>query len=144
MTQDRFEHLADAYGGDIDRWPATEQATARAWFDANTGSAQALLDEAAGLDWILDAAPAVVTSPLLRDRIIAQAPKARRSIGRILVWASATGLMAACLAGVMLGARLSDRLMADPAAESITQTATAFDGSGSYFDTSTSTTGAAG
>jgi hypothetical protein len=44
----------------------------------------------------------------------------------------------------MLGANLSDRLLPDPAAESVAQTATAFDGAGGYFDTTLTTTGTTG
>lgn len=140
MTEDRFQTLADAYGGDIDRWPADEQAAARAWSAAHVKQALAILEEASSLDMMLDMAETAAPSPVLRDRIVAQALRAHRPMQRTLMWASATGLMAACLAGVMLGTHLSDRLLSDPAAESVTQTATAFSDQGSYFDTTPSTT----
>jgi hypothetical protein len=140
MIEERFQILADAYGGDIDRWPADEQAAARAWSAAHVKQALAILEDASSLDMLLDMAEAPVVSPVLRDRIVASALEAHRPMRRTLMWASATGLMAACLAGVMLGTHLSDRLLSDPAAEAVTQTATAFADQGSYFDTSTTTT----
>ena len=140
MIEERFQSLADAYGGDIDRWPAGEQAAARAWSVAHVKQALTILEEASSLDMLLDMAEPPVASPVLRDRIVATALLARRPMQRTLMWASATGLMAACLAGVMLGTHLSDRLLSDPAAESVTQTATAFADQGSYFDTSATTT----
>lgn len=34
MTPERFAHLADAYGADLQRWPAQEQGSARALLDS--------------------------------------------------------------------------------------------------------------
>lgn len=144
MIDERFRSLADAYGGDIDRWPADEQAAAHAWSAAHVKQALAMLEEASSLDILFDMADPPAASPVLRDRIVATALQARRPIQRALMWASATGLMAACLAGVMLGTHLSDRLLSDPASEGGIQTATAFADQGSYFDTSMTTTTTAG
>ena len=33
MTPERFEHLADAYGGDLRRWPEAEREAARRLLD---------------------------------------------------------------------------------------------------------------
>jgi ferric-dicitrate binding protein FerR (iron transport regulator) len=148
MTDDRFQILADTYGGDIDRWPADERDAARAWCAAHGRQALAVLEDAAALDLALDMAEPPPASPILRDRIIASALQARRPARRGLLWASATGLIAACAAGVIMGAQISDQVLSDPAAESVTQTATAFNETGSYFDTTTTTnspsTGTAG
>ena len=144
MIEERFQILADAYGGDIDRWPTDEQAAARAWSATHVKQALAILEEASSLDMLLDMAEAPVVGAVLRDRVVASALQTHRPMRRTLMWASATGLMAACLAGVMLGTRLSDRLLGDPAAEGVTQTATAFADQGSYFDTTTPTTTATG
>ena len=143
MMMQRFQALADAYGGDLARWPADEQADARAWRAANAAEALGILNEAGALDLLLDRGAVAAPGPVLRDRITASARQARKPV-RALLWASATGLMAACAAGLMLGATLSDRLLPDPAAESVIQTATAFDGAGSYFDTTLTSTGATG
>jgi hypothetical protein len=143
MMIERFQSLADAYGGDIARWPDDEQAGARAWQAANAAMALAILNDAQALDMLLDSATVASPGPVLRDRITGSARRVRKPV-RALVWASATGLMAACAAGLMLGANLSDRLLPDPAAESVTQTATAFDGTSGYFDTTLTTTGSAG
>jgi hypothetical protein len=142
MTEERFSALADAYGGDIARWPADEQADAKAWRVANAPRAVAILNEASTLDLMLGSAVVAAPGFVLRDRIVASARVARKPV-RTLLWASATGMMAACAAGVMMGVNMSDRLLPDPAAESVAQTATVFDGTASYFDT-TATTGAAG
>jgi hypothetical protein len=142
MTEERFLALADAYGGDMARWPADEQIDAKAWRLAHGARAIAILNEAGALDLLLDSGSVASPGPVLRDRIVASARTARKPV-RAFIWASATGLMAACAAGVMLGANLSDRLLPDPAAESVAQIATVFDGTASYFDT-TATTGAAG
>jgi anti-sigma factor RsiW len=59
MNAQRFEQLALAYGADITRWPAAEQAAAQQWAADDSG-AQLLLAHAAQLDGLLrDAAPAV-------------------------------------------------------------------------------------
>jgi hypothetical protein len=140
----RFQTLADAYGGDLARWPVDEQAEADAWRAAHPAEALAILGQAAALDVLLDKGTVPTPGPILRDRITASARAARKPV-RALIWASATGLMAACAAGLIFGADLSDRLLPDPAAESVAQTATAFDGADGYFDTTTSTTtGSAG
>jgi hypothetical protein len=139
----RFQALADAYGGDIARWPTDEQADARAWRVINPMEALAILKEANALDLLLDSGTVASPGPVLRDRITASARQARKPV-RTLLWASATGLMAACAAGLMLGVNLSDRLLPDPAAESVAQTATAFDGTSGYLDTTLTTTGSAG
>jgi hypothetical protein len=143
MMIERFQALADAYGGDVARWPADEQADARAFRVANVAQALAILNEASALDLVLDSGTVASPGPVLRDRITALARQARKPV-RTLLWASATGLMAACAAGLMLGVNLSDRLLPDPAAESVAQTATAFDGAGGYFDTTLTTTGSTG
>ncbi len=46
----RFQALAEAYGGDLARWPADEQADAHAWRAANPAEALAILSEAGALD----------------------------------------------------------------------------------------------
>ncbi|HEY1073742.1 hypothetical protein, partial [Brevundimonas sp.] len=117
MTYERFETLADAYGGDLRRWPETEREAARALLDSDPRAA-ALLAEADGLDALLDAAPRAVVSADLRDRVIASAataglkPRGRFHIGRLLWWSGAGWAAAAC-AGVVFGVGLTTHVTAD-------------------------------
>jgi hypothetical protein len=73
MTEERFSALADAYGGDIARWPADEQADAKAWRVANAPRAVAILNEASTLDLMLGSAVVAAPGFVLRDRIVASA-----------------------------------------------------------------------
>jgi hypothetical protein len=130
MSSDRFRELAQAYGGAIDRWPAKEQVSARARLVAEPSLA-GVLGEAAALDALLDAAPQPVFSGVLRERLIAEAGKARPRTSPAMRWLSGAGLAAACLIGVVTGAHYSDRLIGEqPAAttaDSAAHTTTAFD-----------------
>ena len=142
MNAERFTALADAYGGDMARWPADVHDAAMAWRAVNAQAAMAILADAAAVDLWLDASEAPAPGLILRTAIIASERTSRPPVRRTAIWVSATGLVAACAAGIILGANLSGKVFADPAAESVAQTATAFD-SVSYFYTST-TTGSAG
>ena len=106
MNPDRFEGLAEAYGGDLDRWPPAErQAALRQAADqpALTGAA---LGKAARLDEILAAAPSQPPSRELRARIVQAAPGPRSPL---LAWrwlagiGLTTGMLGAAAAGVAAG-----------------------------------------
>ncbi|MDQ2106617.1 hypothetical protein [Azospirillum isscasi] len=59
MTLKEFKRFADLYGGDIDRWPATDGVDALTLLE-NSAEARAVLADAAALDALLDrAAPKV-------------------------------------------------------------------------------------
>lgn len=122
MTYERFEYLADAYGGDLRRWPESEREAARALRDADPRAA-ALLREADGLDALLDAAPRPVASPALREAVIASAAgaglKARRRGPGPLAWLSGAGWAAAACAGVVFGVSLTSHLTADVQADAV-------------------------
>lgn len=122
MTYERFEHLADAYGGDLRRWPEAEREAARALRDADPRAA-VLLREAYGLDALLDAAPRPVASHALREAIIASAAgaglKARRRGPGPLAWLSGAGWAAAACAGVVFGINLTSHLTADVQADAV-------------------------
>lgn len=109
MTPDRFEALAEAYGGDLVRWPAAERGAMAAWAGEHPGAARAILARAADLDVLLDAAPAPHASAVMVDRIVAGAPRGRGS--RHAPWwlpaGMGAGLAAACAAGVIVGLQLS-------------------------------------
>ena len=144
MTRERFAELAEAFGGDIDRWPASEQDQARAFWGANLSDAQGLLDEAHGLDALLAASPEPQMSGVLRETIVRSAGPAPRPAGEgrapvrrpawrsPMRWASGLGLAAACAAGVVFGATFSGQLVGDPALDALEQASTAFDAALTY------------
>ena len=71
MNPDRFSELADAFGGDVSRWPDAEQTRAKAFLKAEPELARALLDEAAALDALLDLDAITPPSPALYETITA-------------------------------------------------------------------------
>ena len=123
MTYERFEHLADAYGGDLRRWPEAEREAARAVTQRDPRAA-ALLIEAEGLDALLDAAPRPAPSHALRETVIASAAgaglKARRRGGiGPLAWLSGAGWAAAACAGVVFGLALTSHMTANVRADAV-------------------------
>jgi anti-sigma factor RsiW len=122
MTYERFEHLADAYGGDLRRWPEVEREAGRALLESDPRAA-VLLREADGLDALLDAAPRPVATHALREQVIASAAgaglKARRRGPGPLAWLSGAGWAAAACAGVVFGITLTSHLTADVQADAV-------------------------
>lgn len=107
MTPERFETLAEAYGGDVARWPTGEREAAAALMAADATWAQAVLARAGELDEALAAFVAPPASGALAERIAAGAPRARRRWRTWLTPAGmGAGLAAACAAGLMLGVQL--------------------------------------
>jgi hypothetical protein len=101
MTLERFQELADAYGGVVARWPETVRAAAMQMAAGPAGSA--ILAEALALDETLDAWAIPPASDTLRGHVLAGAPVAKQSItGRARLWWSGIGI-AAALAGVAAG-----------------------------------------
>ncbi len=106
MTPDRFESLTEAFGSDLDRWPATDREAARQLATAELSVAGDALERARRLDLILAEAPSYPPSRDLRERIILAAPAART---RTLAWrwlsgvGLGAGLAAASVAGVAAG-----------------------------------------
>ena len=119
MKAERLHELADAYGADLRRWPASERAFAESLLAADP-SLTAVLNEAATLDALLNAAPAPVPSAALTARILAAAPKpkARGRLGRA-VWYLGAGWAAAACAGVVAGVGLTTHLTADARADAV-------------------------
>lgn len=111
MTFERFQLLAEAYGGAIARWPAETQDGAYAFLAAAPDQADAVLAEARACDALMDHAVSLAPSAALRDRVLALAPAARPSRSRIWRWMTGAGvgvgLAAATAAGVMAGVSLS-------------------------------------
>ncbi|MFZ5719026.1 MAG: hypothetical protein ACOY5Y_06105 [Pseudomonadota bacterium] len=109
MTPERFVALAEAYGGDFARWPATEREAAAAWASEHQDAARAILERAADLDALLNAAAAPQASAIMADRIVAGAPRKPGS-GHAAWWlpvGMGAGLAAACAAGVVVGLQFS-------------------------------------
>ncbi len=90
MTQERFERLAEAYGGDIRRWPDVEREAALA-YAATSPAAGATLAREGPLDIVLDGVRVAEPSEALRRAVIAAAPAARQA-GRIGRWLATAGL----------------------------------------------------
>lgn len=110
MTETRFSELANAFGGDLRRWPEAERGPADVWRAAEPVRAAAILTEAEALDAALDASPAPNWTPELFERIVQAAPRAV-SRTRLWRWISGAGLglglATACAGGVAVGAVLA-------------------------------------
>lgn len=104
MTLERFEDLAESYGGEIARWPEGEREAARALLAANAARLSPVLTAAAQLDRLLDLAPAQSVDAALLGRLIAAAPQAPNTTRRwIAGLGAALGLSAAAFAGIAVG-----------------------------------------
>ncbi|KJV38369.1 hypothetical protein [Brevundimonas sp. KM4] len=117
MKAERLHELADAYGADLRRWPASERAFAESLIAADP-SLKAVLDQAAALDALLDAAPRPVPSAALTARILAAAPQAKSRLGKA-IWYLGAGWAAAACAGVVAGVGLTTHLTADARADAV-------------------------
>ena len=123
MTEDRFHALADAYGGDIRRWPEAERAAAANFARDHGLVARRVLAREQWLDAALDASALGEPSPALRQRIIEAAPRGRTA-SRAWRWLAAAGLglglASACASGVVAGMTLAPasitRMISGPAA----------------------------
>jgi hypothetical protein len=75
MTYERLSRIVDAYGASPARWPADERLAAEA-FLAASAEAQALVEDARTLDFLLDKAPVDAPSDALVSRLMAARPRA--------------------------------------------------------------------
>ena len=124
MRIERLQALAEAYGGDLRRWPADQRAFAESLVAADP-AARVLLDEAAALDALLDALPSVAPSADLTARVLRAAPGARaKSRPRRAVWFLGAGWAAAACAGVVAGVGLTRQMSADARADAVLYQAT--------------------
>lgn len=121
MTPERFDALAEAYGGDVARWPQGEREGAAMFMATDPARAQAVLATAQALDQRLDAWAAQRVTPDLADAVLAGAPKpSARSWfrGWLAPAGMGAGLAAACVAGLLVGTRMAVAPVAtDPDAE---------------------------
>src|SRR5689334_18046751 len=108
MTPERFEILAEAFGGDVAAWPDAEREAAAALMAAEPTWAERVLSRAGELDAALAAYSPPRAATGLMERILADAPKGplRRPFGWLVPAGMGAGLAAACAAGMVLGARL--------------------------------------
>jgi len=103
LTHERFEALAEAFGGEIARWPVADRDAAALLMAAEPAYAQGVLAAAGRLDAALDAWAAAPVPVALRERLIASAPGARARPALIpWLWRAGLGasLAAACAAGL--------------------------------------------
>ncbi|MBU4433538.1 MAG: hypothetical protein KKC14_03875 [Alphaproteobacteria bacterium] len=107
LSPERFQALAETYGGDIARWPELCREQARALLAHDPEGLGAILAEASDLDHLLDLAPAGAVNAALLGRLIAAAPQPAGSARRwIAGLGAALGLGVAALAGVTAGVAL--------------------------------------
>ena len=111
MNNARFETLAEAFGGDVARWPAQEREDAAELMLATPDWAARVLANAAVLDAQLMSHAAPRATPGLTARIVAGAPLPRRA--RWMAWllpaGIGAGLVATSLAGFAIGLQLPAR-----------------------------------
>ena len=111
MTLERFQTLADAFGGSISRWPAEAQDEAYGFTASAPDVAARILAEARALDEELDGAERLSPSHALRQSIIEAAPAARTARTPVLRWLTGAGvgigLVTAACAGIVIGVNLT-------------------------------------
>lgn len=74
ISIERLEEIVDAWGASPSRWPEAERGAAEALLAASS-EARRLVDEAARLDVLLDAAPVEAPSAALMARLMAARPR---------------------------------------------------------------------
>jgi hypothetical protein len=123
MTPERFDALAEAYGGDVARWPEGEREAAAMFMATDPARAQAVLAAAQALDQRLDAWAALRVTPDFADAVLAGAPKPRAGSwwrGWLAPAGMGAGLAAACVAGLLVGTRMAVAPLAtDPDVEAL-------------------------
>jgi hypothetical protein len=122
MNANRFASLAEAYGGDIRRWPEAERAAAWAFAKVEPAAAEPVLDAARRIDLALNAGPGFHPSPALRELVLASAPRAQPRMawgGWAPRWLAPAGFAAACVAGAWLGVAASHGAQAQLRADTV-------------------------
>ena len=117
MNTERFQTLAEAFGGDVARWPAVDRDAAAALMAADPAWAATVLAQASALDELLGECATPQPSATLAHRIVAGAPRSRagrRWIGWLLPAGMGAGLAAACAAGMVMGSQLSTPAVTTP------------------------------
>ena len=75
MNLERFAVLAEAYGGDVARWPLAEREAAALLMAASPEATTPILSAQSDLDWALDAWRAPAASSALQAAVLATAPR---------------------------------------------------------------------
>jgi hypothetical protein len=130
MDLDRFAALAEAYGGDVSRWPEVEREAAALLMATEPGATASRLAVESDLDWALDAWRPPAPSAALQAAILASAPAARPGPAwRGWMWRTGlgAGLMAAGAAGVMAGVVVSGAIAPVGELEVISAAVSAYD-----------------
>jgi hypothetical protein len=130
MDLDRFAALAEAYGGDVSRWPESVREAAALLMSADPAATAPLLAVQSDLDWALDSWRPPAASAALQAAILAGAPAERRGPAwRGWIWRTGlgAGLMAAGAAGVMAGVVVSGAIAPVGEMEVITAAVSAYD-----------------
>jgi hypothetical protein len=124
VTKEKFQELAQAYGGEIARWPAALRDEAALLAASEPEFARAVLSREAALDAALDELALVPARTELFERIVADAPALRRR-RRWWLWLAPAGLGAVlagiAAAGVVLGVQISESsaVSAEASAQSV-------------------------
>ncbi|WP_411388178.1 hypothetical protein [Pseudomonas sp. MPB23] len=103
MTPERFAYLADAYGADLQRWPATERPAAQMLLDGGDGPAREALRQARWLDSQLDSHQWASADSALARQICQSAPRRTAWWSRYARWLSPAGLVGVGIAGIVTG-----------------------------------------
>ena len=109
MTLERFRSLAEAWGGDLSRWPADQQVAAQGFLETSP-DARACLEEEMALDGLIREAAQESAPASLRVRVSGipdEAPRLRQILPALWpfgpVWRPVAGLAAAACFGVGVG-----------------------------------------
>lgn len=103
MTPERFAELAQAYGGNMERWPSGERDAARA-HAATSFEARDMLEAAAQLDSMLAGWTVPAPGAALAGRIAATLAQRHARRNRVRLWLSSLGAATALTGGVAAGA----------------------------------------
>ncbi len=127
MNTGRFETLAEAFGGDVARWPVREREAAAQLMLARPDWASRVLADAAALDTQLKTFAAPRGTRGLADGIVAGAPSPRRAgwMAWLLPVGMGAGLAAASVAGFAVGLQITTRN--DPTIEATSTVAALID-----------------
>ena len=103
MTPERFAQLAEAYGAQLQRWPAEERAAAQRLLASDAAQAQAALQQAQWLDGQLDGYRLAAPSPQLAQQIVASANPPPSRWSRWFGWLFPASFVGVGVAGVLAG-----------------------------------------
>lgn len=103
MTPHRFTELAEAYGGDLQRWPSAERDSAQALLASDDSTLNAVLRQASWLDEQLDRHALPAVSPQLARQIVADATQEQSFWARSFSWLFGASFVGIGIAGVAAG-----------------------------------------